>query len=318
MTSGSENVPADVPDRERHARPTGPATDLAPFVSVIIPVKDDSLRLALCLEALSRQHYPSSAYEVIVVDNGSTDRPGEVVARFPGVRLLTEPKPAADRARNVGIRAARGEILGFTDSDCLPRPDWLRRGASRVADQDPPGLIAGRIVVTSRPGVRPSLAELHDLVLAFPQARCVRRSHYGATANLFTRREVFTAVGLLREDYGGDAEWGLRVHRAGRPVEYADDVVVEHPARQSLSALVARTRRGARELYAWRRHRPWLLARDQLKELVPPPDFIWKIVTSPVLTTPWDRARVLLVFVGLRYVRLVERTRLLLGAEPVR
>lgn len=290
----------------------------SPLVSVIIPVRDDSVRLESCLEALARQENPGAAYEVLVIDNGSKDDPGSVVAQFPGVRMLSEPHPGADRARNVGIRAARGAVLAFTDSDCIPHPDWIRCGVEALARLTTPGLVAGRIEVTARHPEAPTLAELHDLVLAFQQERCVRRSHYGATANILTRREVFEAVGPFREDYGGDAEWGLRVYRSGRPVVYADDVRVAHPARDTLADLVARTRRGARELVEWRRGSPLLFTRDQLKDLVPPPDSVWKILTSPVLRSWSARAGVFVLFLGLRQVRFWERLRLLLGGAPLR
>lgn len=289
-----------------------------PFVSVVVPVRNDAARLGRCLEALSRQDYPQAMYEVIVVDNGSTDAPAEVVARFPRARLLSEPRPAADRARNVGIRDARGSVLAFTDSDCLPQADWLRRGVAAMAREPPPGLVAGRIEVTARDEANPSLAELHDLALAFLQERCVRRSHYGATANVFTRREVFEAVGLLREDYGGDAEWGVRVYRSGRPVVYADDVRVSHPARETVAALVTRTRRGARELVKWRRGQPLLLIRDQFKDLLLPLDLVSRIFTSSALPNPWTKVRVFVLFVALRQVRFWERLRLLAGGKPIR
>jgi len=304
--------------RPAHDAPQGNGETTAEFVSVIIPVRDDALRLRTCLQALADQDYPSDRLEVMVIDNGSSDDPAGVAAGFPQVRFLREPRPAADRARNAGVRAARGQVLAFTDSDCVPRAHWIRCGVERLAQLPQPGLVAGRIEVTARDPATASLAELHDLVLAFQQKRCVRRSHYGATANIFTRREVFEAVGPFREDYGGDAEWGLRVYRSGRAVVYADDVRVAHPARETVAALVARTRRGARELVAWRRGSPVLLLRDQLKELVPPPDFVWRIMTSPILRGWGDRARVFLLFLALRQVRFWERLRLLAGGKPVR
>ena len=289
-----------------------------PLVSVIIPVLNDSARLGTCLQALAQQDDATPAYEVIVVDNGSSDDPASVVARFPGVRMLQEPRPAADRARNVGIRASAGPVLAFTDADCIPDPDWIRRGVEALSRLTPAGIVAGRIVVTARNPAAPTLAELHDLVLAFQQERCVRRSHYGATANIFTRREVFDAVGLFRDDYGGDAEWGARVHRSGRPVVYAEEVRVAHPARETVAALVARTRSGALELVGWRQGHAWWLLRDQMKDLVPPPDFVWKILTSPLLPGPASRVRVFLLFLGLRQVRFWERWTLLVRGVPQR
>lgn len=290
------------------------------FVSVVIPVRDDSARLERCLEALAGQDYSLGPYEVIVVDNGSiaSESPAAVMASFPSMRLLEEPRPGADRARNTGVRSARGAVLAFTDSDCVPQPDWIRLGVECLARHSRPGLVAGRIDVFARDPATPTLAELHDLVLAFPQERCVRRSHYGATANLFTQRAVVEQIGPFREGAGGDAEWGERVYRAGREVIYADEVRVGHPARRTVADLVARTRAGANQLVGWRRDRPLLLVRDQMKDLLAPPDFVWKILTTPLIPRASSRAKVLLLFLGLRQVRFWERIRLHLGGLPLR
>ena len=290
------------------------------FVSVVVPVWNDALRLKTCLGALANQDYPADRYEVIVVDNGSSDDPASVVAGFPEMQLLREPRPASDAARNAGLEAARGPILAFTDSDCIPCPDWIRCGVDALGRLARPGLIAGRIDVTVPDVTHASLAELHDLAIAFLQQRCVRRSHYGATANVFTRREVFDAVGPFRSDllYGGDAEWGGRVYRSGRPVVYADGARVSHPARKTVGALIQRTRRGAGALVQWRRDRPILVVRDLLKDLVPPPDTVWRIITTSVLAGPITRLRVLLLFLMLRQVRFWERVRVIGGAAALR
>lgn len=285
-------------------------------VSVIIPVRDDAARLRLCLQALERQDFTEGGYEVIVVDNASADDPGSVAQGFSFVRILHEPRPGADRARNRAIREARGDVLAFTDSDCIPSLDWIRMGVAALRDLDNPGLVAGRIEVRAGRPESPNLAELHDLVLAFPQERCVRRSHYGATANLFTLQGVFRAVGLFRDDFGGDAEWGPRVFQSGRQVVYAEGVRVSHPARHTIAALMDRTERGARELAGWQRGHALRIAIAMAKDLVPPPDLVWRIATSPQLPGPWSRLQVFLLFLRLRYARLTTRIGFLVAGGP--
>lgn len=291
-----------------------------PLVSVIIPVWNNPSGLQACLEALSRQDYPQDHIETIVIDNGPVVTVKSIVARYRGAHLVHEPLPASDRARNSGIAASHGDVLAFTDSDCVPQANWVGAGVQALSRLSPSGLLAGRIVVVSSDPRAPTLAELHDMVLAFPQERCVRRSHYGATANLFTRRETFDAVGPFREDltYGGDAEWGERVFRSGGSAAYADEVRVLHPARRTVAELVVRTRRGAGGLVQWRRSQPRLLARDQLKDLIPPPDLVWRIATTPLAPEVLTRGGILLLFLGLRGVRFFERLRVLLGGAPVR
>jgi hypothetical protein len=109
------------------------------------------------------------------------------------------------------------------------------------------GLVAGRIDVFARDPRRPRPSELYESAAAFRQKEYVERWRFGATANLVTWREVFDHVGRFdgRLRSLGDREWGARVSRAGYGLVYADDAVVRHPARASLTALWRRTARTA-------------------------------------------------------------------------
>jgi glycosyltransferase involved in cell wall biosynthesis len=93
-------------------------------VSVVIPAKDDAELLRRCLRALA--HQSLTPREVIVVDNGSTDRT-KSVARAAGVRLLVHPEPGILAASAAGYDAAEGEIIARLDADCVPAADWLAR-----------------------------------------------------------------------------------------------------------------------------------------------------------------------------------------------
>ncbi len=209
-------------------------------VSVIVPVYNERERLARCLDALHRQTYPADRYEVVVVDNGS-DRPPEALAeRYDGVRLLVERRRGSYAARNRGIAAANGALLAFTDADCVPARDWLEQGVACFERSPECGMVAGRIEVTAlRPG-RPTACERYDQLFYLDQERAVTKGHYGATANLFTSREVLCAVGPFDASLksSGDNEWGQRVHRAGFAQVYCPGAVVRHPARRSLRALL--------------------------------------------------------------------------------
>jgi len=92
--------------------------------SVIIPVYNGAETIGLCLEALLRQSVPRGEYEIIVVDDGSTDETREIVKRYD-VRLLSQPRRGPAAARNLGASQARGEILLFTDADCEPTQNWV-------------------------------------------------------------------------------------------------------------------------------------------------------------------------------------------------
>ncbi|HEY1490689.1 MAG TPA: glycosyltransferase [Verrucomicrobiae bacterium] len=96
----------------------------APKVSVVVASYNGARTLKLCLESLQRLNYPS--YEIIVVDDGSTDATQPIAAAFPGARYIRHEKNfGLSVARNTGIAAATGEIIAFTDSDCRADADWL-------------------------------------------------------------------------------------------------------------------------------------------------------------------------------------------------
>ena len=102
------------------------------FVSVIIPVYNDSERLKLCLEALENQTYSKDLYEVIVVDNASEEDIKSIVGQFSQAKYTYESQSGSYVARNKGISIARGEILAFTDSDCIPASDWIEKGVANL------------------------------------------------------------------------------------------------------------------------------------------------------------------------------------------
>lgn len=207
-----------------------------PMVSLIIPVLNDAAGLRRCLTAVAAQTYPWDRLEILVVDNGSHDGTPAVVAEFAGARLLRESRRSSYAARNRGLTAARGEVIAFTDADCVPDPRWLIDGVRALQAAPRAGLVAGRIEVFPADVRRPTDVELLEVCLEFPQASYVRRKQFGATANVFTTRAVLDAVGDFDAslESGGDVEWGQRVAASGREVVYDDRVIVRHPARRKI------------------------------------------------------------------------------------
>jgi GT2 family glycosyltransferase len=118
------------------AEPDESAT--APGVSVVVCTHNGSRTIADCLEGLSLLDYPR--YEVIVVDDGSTDGTADVVRRFGGVRLIRTENRGLSSARNTGLHAARHEIVAYIDDDARPDPDWLNYVADTLARTDHAGV----------------------------------------------------------------------------------------------------------------------------------------------------------------------------------
>jgi len=240
-------------------------------------VRNDAVRLRRCLDALGRQSF-GEPFEILVVDNGSSDHPSECVEDHSRTRLLFEPHASAYAARNTAIAAARGNILAFTDADCVPAPDWLERGVHSTVEAGDGFFVGGRVDVLARHPQRPTAAELYELVHAFPQRAYIENHSFSVTANLFASREVFDRVGPFDEELisSGDFEWGQRARAAGIHPRYADDVRVTHPARRSIRELgrkVQRLQVGAAQL----RSAP---GGAQL-----PADGLWRSLRPPLRST---------------------------------
>jgi glycosyltransferase involved in cell wall biosynthesis len=219
-------------------------------VSVVVPARDAAATIGETLDALTRQQ-GELEYEVVVVDNGSRDETA-AIARDAGATVVERERgegPGA--ARNAGAARAEGEVLAFTDADCVPSPGWLAAGLAAVREGH--DLVQGRVEAT--PGVR---------VGPFDRTLWVVRA-WGLfeTANLFVTRALFErlggfgaggedtgADGVEAAPFGEDAVFGWRAVREGARTGFRDGALVHH----------AVFRRGPRE-YLAERERDGMFAR---------------------------------------------------------
>lgn len=232
------------------------------FVSIIIPVYNDSQRLTTCLKSLENQTYPKELYEVIVVDNNSEEDIKSVVNQFNQAEITHESHRGSYAARNKGISIAKGNIFGFTDSDCIPAPDWIKNGVEKLLQIPNCGLVAGEVELFFKNPQKPTVFELYDSMNFLRQKHYIENYHFGATANVFTFKDVFEEVGLFNCELksGGDSEWGKRVFAAGYTQVYADDVVVAHPARYYWKEIRKKALRISEGLYRQKKERKSLVS----------------------------------------------------------
>jgi GT2 family glycosyltransferase len=288
-----------------------------PFVSVIIPVYNDSDRLRLCLELLARQTYPQARFEVLVIDNGSSPPvPGEIAQG--NVVLLREPRPGGFIARNVGIEAAKGGLLAFTDADCLPEEDWLASLVKAVPDEGT--LVAGPIEAFPLAPLHPTPSERFDMTWGFPQHRFVADG-YGASANLAVPRAIFDDVGLYDASLlsDGDQEWCHRALTRGFRIRYTPEARVRHPARNALRQHVTKTRRLTGGMFACAKDGKLPNGRmTLLYNARPPLRRLLHTATARGFGSLADRARIAGILVLLRAVTIAEWIRLELGGSPER
>jgi GT2 family glycosyltransferase len=202
-----------------------------PRVSVVVCAYNGGLTLEQCLHSLRALDYPD--YEVIVVDDGSTDDTGAILARFPEVRSIHQANRGLSAARNVGLQAATGTVVAYTDADCFANSSWLTHlvaqlqhsgaaavGGPNLTPED--GWLAG--CVAAAPGQPTHVLENNQVAEHIPGC------------NMAFRRAALEAVNGFDPEYrkaGDDVDVCWRLQQAGFWITFAPGAFVWHHRRQN-------------------------------------------------------------------------------------
>lgn len=206
-----------------------------PFISIIVPVYNCAKTLPACLDSLVALDYPRDCLEIIVVDNGSDDNSAAIARNYP-VKLVEELQVKSSyAARNRGIADARGEIIAFTDSDCVVSASWLKE-AVKGFKEETTGAVAGEILGYRQENfIEKCLVEMKHMSarasLIYPPLPKIQ------TANALYRRAVFDAIGLFDPKLlsGGDADFSWRMQlETEYKIHYRPAAIVYHQHVNSL------------------------------------------------------------------------------------
>jgi glycosyltransferase involved in cell wall biosynthesis len=199
-------------------------------VSVIVPAKDAQVILPDCLQALLNQAdwVYGRDYEVIVVDDGSTDQTA-VIAQQTGVRCVSQPNAGPASARNHGARVASGQILAFTDADCIPAAGWLNYLSAAFKDKETIG--AKGIYLTRETGWMPRFVQA-EYAYKYERMQKLERIDFVDTYSAAYRREIFLAEGGFNEVFPvpsvEDQEFSFRLARKGYKMVFCPQAAVYH------------------------------------------------------------------------------------------
>ena len=199
-------------------------------LSVVIPFRNAAATLPRCLDALRLQDLPRDRFEVIAVDNNSTDGSADIVRRYPEVRLLHEPAQGAYAARNRGVAQATGDILVFTDPDCVPTIAWLATVAREMRSAETAVLLGGYVLPRHSEALR-LLVCYENTKDAFVFGTAIPELYYGHTNNMAVRRDVFDRFGpFLHRRRGADTIFVRRVLQTlpCSAVRYCPAALVDH------------------------------------------------------------------------------------------
>jgi O-antigen biosynthesis protein len=232
-------------------------------VSVVVAARNAEATIGDCVASLLRLDYPAERREVVVVDNSSTDDTRAIVSRFP-VRLVHESRRGRSHARNAGIEAAHGEVVAFTDADCVVATSWLHELVPALGDE-------------SVAGVRGEIAAYPPRTRAQRYAARTRDPHqptasesarpFVVTANSAFRREALRQVGGFDPAFAGgeDADLSWRLLDAGFELRSAPRAVVFHRGRETAYGLFRQ--QVLRGYSAALLHRRYELTWDSRREL---------------------------------------------------
>jgi glycosyltransferase involved in cell wall biosynthesis len=218
----------------------------APEISVVICTRDRSADLKNCLRGLERQSIAADRFEVLIIDNGSTDdtaaQADEFTDRHRHFRYHFEPRGGLSIARNTGAQLSRAELIAYTDDDAVPDPSWLERFCARF--QQLPGevgIIGGDVIpvwAVPRPAwlVEELLRPLSAGLKWSTEARFLRPGEWLVEVNSAYRKAALEKVGGFPEKLGrmgsvllsGDGAVNLLIEMAGYLLFYDPQIIVQH------------------------------------------------------------------------------------------
>ena len=203
-----------------------------PLVSVVIATYRRPAKLAGLVDALHAQTLPADRFEIVIVDDGSSDDTAAVLTKLAATSavalrpILMDENRGPAAARNTGWRAAVAPVIAFTDDDCVPQPDWLAAGLAAMA--------TGEVGVVGR--TKPNPDQLGHRG-PFSRTLDVTDTRFMQTCNVFYRRADLELVNgfdeRIRAKGGEDTDLGWKVADLGREIVFADGAVVYHDISES-------------------------------------------------------------------------------------
>jgi len=214
-----------------------------PRVSVVIPTLNDEPTLSKCLSSISNQDI--SDIEIIIIDGGSDDRTIDIAENY-NCKILTERKGTISYAREVGVEAATGEFIAFTDADCVVPEDWLSTLLQHFDDE-------GEVAAVGGPNVTPSndtsfAKSVGDVLSLLSSAGSrygqkggeVKEIYHNPTCNVVYRKKIITEVGGFNHNLVtvDDEEMDFRIRKNGYTILYTPNAEVLHYRRPTTRSFV--------------------------------------------------------------------------------
>ena len=188
------------------------------FVSVVIPAYNSENTIGGCLKSLQEQDYPRENYEIIVVDDGSSDKTKDVISSFHDVKLITQKNAGPASARNLGASHAKGEVLLFTDADCIPDKNWIKEMTASFSNPEVVGAAGTYRTLNDKSTIARYVG--HEIAQRHERMKLLENIDFVGTYSAAYRKDVYNAFGgfdtTFRRASGEDPDLSYRMAAAGR------------------------------------------------------------------------------------------------------
>jgi glycosyltransferase involved in cell wall biosynthesis len=206
------------------------------LISIIIPVYNSEKTIDETIEALMKQNYSKKDYEIIVVDDGSTDRTVDVVKKFKTVKLVKQKHKGPAAARNIGVKHAKGGIILFTDADCIPIKNWIKNMVKPFKNKKIVGVSGSyRTLNNDKLVARFTGYEIADRHKSMEKQKNI---DFIGTFSAGYRKDIFLKFKGFDESFpiasGEDPELSFKINKAGLNMVFQPKAFVYHKHPDSL------------------------------------------------------------------------------------
>ena len=220
-------------------------------ISVIIPVYQDKEGLADTVNSMIAQDFPRDQYEIIIADNNSQDGTKQTAMELRNahpdlIKVVHQDQIQSSYAtRNIGVKAAKGDICCFIDADMTAEVDYLAKVSSHFNENEESMYFGCNVAIL---GTASTISAKMNRKYGFKMKSYFEKSNFIGLGCLSVRRKIFEKIGYFddRLESGGDKEFGQRVHAAGFKQHYNHDLVLYHPSRSTYSSMLKKYKRIAR------------------------------------------------------------------------
>ena len=225
------------------------------MISVIVPIYNGSRFLSKFFNSLLSQNLDYKEFEIVMVDNNSDDNTPELIKQFINKNkninlkyIFYNEKSSSYASRNIGVRNSKGDILAFTDSDCILENDWLKNIKIRFIKKEK--IISGKIELYFYD--KRNIWENFDKIVHMRNDERINKNEV-ATANMIINKNLFKKIGFFDEvSSGGDFNFAKRAIKQGFEIEFIEEIKVLHPTRKTYNEIRKKLLRltfGEGELY---------------------------------------------------------------------